>query len=203
MLPERSDVPDDKPDERTSQRQGDANDFKSRALHNPLAALCLDIPQVRGDIEFYPTALERYSPTDKAAEWQEGTLALARQGLSAILRLDLPGAYGTSKTTRGNRKNGRSVNFLSMTHLLIEPLPLGAVSQRLSHRLSSFNLAQKKKHPLLQDRSPGRTPKRRNTLHHRLADPLVGGLRVALEILRSEAQCLTYNKGHRNEANLR
>jgi hypothetical protein len=40
------------------------------------------------------------------------------------------------------------VNFLSMTHLLIEPLPLGAVSQRLSHRLSFFNLAQKKKHPL-------------------------------------------------------
>lgn len=66
MLLERSDVLDAKPYERTSTRKGYANGFKPRTLHTPLGALHLDIPQVRGDIEFYPTALERYSRTDKA-----------------------------------------------------------------------------------------------------------------------------------------
>ena len=66
MLLERSAVLEAKPYERTSARKGYANGFKSRSLHTPLGALCLDIPQVRGDIEFYPSALERYSRTDKA-----------------------------------------------------------------------------------------------------------------------------------------
>ena len=66
MLLERSAVLDAKPYERTSARKGYANGFKSKSLHTPLGTLCLDIPQVRGDIEFYPSALERYSRTDKA-----------------------------------------------------------------------------------------------------------------------------------------
>jgi putative transposase len=66
MLLERSSVLEAKPYERTPTRKGYANGFKSKTLHTSLGSLCLDIPQVRGDIEFYPTALERYSRTDKA-----------------------------------------------------------------------------------------------------------------------------------------
>jgi transposase-like protein len=66
MLLERSSVLEAKPYERTPARKGYANGFKSKTLHTPLGSLNLDIPQVRGDIEFYPTALERYSRTDKA-----------------------------------------------------------------------------------------------------------------------------------------
>ena len=60
MLLERSSVLEAKPYEHTSSRKGYANGFKSKTLHAPLGSLNLDIPQVRGDIEFYPTALERY-----------------------------------------------------------------------------------------------------------------------------------------------
>jgi putative transposase len=66
MLLERSAVLDAKPYERTSARKGYANGFESESVHTPIGTLCLDIPQVRGDIEFYPSALQRYSRTDKA-----------------------------------------------------------------------------------------------------------------------------------------
>jgi putative transposase len=68
MLLERSAALDAKPYERTSARKGYAKGFKSRSLHTHPGTLCLDIPQVRGDIEFYPSAPERYySRTDKIA----------------------------------------------------------------------------------------------------------------------------------------
>ncbi len=66
MLLERSDVLEAKPYERTSTRRGDANGFKSRTLYTPVGALRPDLPPIRSDIELYPTALERYSRTDKA-----------------------------------------------------------------------------------------------------------------------------------------
>jgi putative transposase len=50
MLLERSSVLEAKPYERTSARKGYANGFKSKTLHTPLGSLCLDIPQVRGDL---------------------------------------------------------------------------------------------------------------------------------------------------------
>lgn len=47
------------PWERTEQRQGYANGYKDKSLDSRLGKLKLSIPQVRGDISFYPTALER------------------------------------------------------------------------------------------------------------------------------------------------
>ncbi len=66
MLLERSAVLDAKPYERTSARKGYANGFKSKSVYTPLGTLCFDIPQFCGDIEFYPSALQRYSRTNKA-----------------------------------------------------------------------------------------------------------------------------------------
>ncbi len=66
MLQERSSVLAANPYERSVHRKGYANGFKPKTLLTPLGSLRLDIPQVRGDIEFYPSALERYSRTDKA-----------------------------------------------------------------------------------------------------------------------------------------
>lgn len=66
MLLERSAALEALPYERTATRKGYANGFKTRTFNTPIGALHLNIPQVRGDIEFYPSALERYCRTDKA-----------------------------------------------------------------------------------------------------------------------------------------
>lgn len=54
------------PYERTADRQGYANGFKPKKLNTGLGTLDLQIPQVRGDIDFYPSSLERGSRSEKA-----------------------------------------------------------------------------------------------------------------------------------------
>jgi transposase-like protein len=81
MLLERETALEAAPYERTSSRKGYANGFKPKTIHTPLGSICVDVPQVRGDIDFYPSALERHSRTEKAL-----LLAMAQmyiQGVSA------------------------------------------------------------------------------------------------------------------------
>lgn len=66
MLLERETALEAAPYERTSSRKGYANGFKPKTIHTPLGSICVDVPQVRGDIDFYPSALERHSRTEKA-----------------------------------------------------------------------------------------------------------------------------------------
>ena len=66
MLLERAAALEAAPYERTPSRKGYANGFKSKTIHSPLGSICVDVPQVRGDIDFYPSALERHSRTEKA-----------------------------------------------------------------------------------------------------------------------------------------
>lgn len=66
MLMERSTALAAAPYERTSSRTGHANGFKPKTLHTALGSICVEVPQVRGAIDFYPTALERHSRTEKA-----------------------------------------------------------------------------------------------------------------------------------------
>ncbi len=47
------------PYERSSSRQGYANGYKPKTLKTSLGSLEFSIPQVRGDIEFYPSGLEK------------------------------------------------------------------------------------------------------------------------------------------------
>jgi len=54
------------PHERTDDRRGYANGFKPKALRTRMGALALQIPQVRGEVSFYPSALERGQRGEKA-----------------------------------------------------------------------------------------------------------------------------------------
>ena len=45
--------------ERSDQRRGYANGYKPKAIDTRIGKLNVDVPQVRGDVNFYPSALER------------------------------------------------------------------------------------------------------------------------------------------------
>ena len=59
MLIERSEVLEARPYERTPSRKGYSNGFKPKKFQTSVGKLKLQIPQVRGDIDFYPSSLER------------------------------------------------------------------------------------------------------------------------------------------------
>jgi putative transposase len=61
MLLERAAALEAAPYERTCARKGYANGFKPKTIHTPLGSICVDVPQVRGEIDFYPSALEKHS----------------------------------------------------------------------------------------------------------------------------------------------
>jgi transposase-like protein len=54
------------PYERSPERRGYANGFKPKTLKTRLGPIALDIPQVRGEVEFYPSALERGVRSERA-----------------------------------------------------------------------------------------------------------------------------------------
>ncbi len=66
MRTERSDVLGALPYERTEQRRGYANGFKPKTLHTRMGDVAVQVPQVRGDVEFYPSALTKGPQTERA-----------------------------------------------------------------------------------------------------------------------------------------
>ncbi|RKY49536.1 MAG: IS256 family transposase, partial [Candidatus Neomarinimicrobiota bacterium] len=66
MLLERSEVLRAHPYERTEARRGHANGFKPKRFNSSVGPLELQIPQVRGDVSFYPGSLERGTRSEKA-----------------------------------------------------------------------------------------------------------------------------------------
>lgn len=54
------------PYERTDQRLGYANGFKPKTVATRLGELTFQVPQVRGDIDFYPSALEKGLRSERA-----------------------------------------------------------------------------------------------------------------------------------------
>lgn len=66
MRIERSQALEAAPYERTERRKGYANGFKPKTVETRLGALALEVPQVRGEIEFYPSALERGVRSERA-----------------------------------------------------------------------------------------------------------------------------------------
>lgn len=79
MKVERSSVLNAQPWERTDSRTGYANGFKDKAVVSRLGKLHLNIPQVRGDVEFYPSALEKGIRSEKAL-----TLAMAEMYVQGV-----------------------------------------------------------------------------------------------------------------------
>jgi transposase-like protein len=79
MRIERSKALGAAPYERCSTRKAYANGFKPKTLQTRLGELTVDIPQVRGDIDFYPSALERGQRAERAL-----TLAVAEMYVKGV-----------------------------------------------------------------------------------------------------------------------
>lgn len=66
MKIERSQALQAAPYERTDSRQGYANGFKPKTVTARVGKLALEIPQVRGELDFYPTSLEKGLRSEQA-----------------------------------------------------------------------------------------------------------------------------------------
>jgi transposase-like protein len=67
------------PYERTATRAGHANGFKPKTLQTRLGEMTVAVPQVRGEIGFYPSALERGRRSERAL-----TLAIAQMYVQGV-----------------------------------------------------------------------------------------------------------------------
>jgi len=65
--------------ERTPERKGHANGYKSKNVKSRLGNLALQIPQVRGDVQFYPSALEKGERSERALK-----LAMAEMYIKGV-----------------------------------------------------------------------------------------------------------------------
>ena len=79
MQAERSHVLKAQPFERTDARLGHANGFKPKTLKTRLGDITFAVPQVRGDVEFYPSALEKGMRSEQALK-----LALAEMYVQGV-----------------------------------------------------------------------------------------------------------------------
>lgn len=79
MKVERSSALNAQPWQRTDSRTGYANGFKDKTMMTKLGKLLLSVPQVRGDVEFYPSALEKGIRSEKALK-----LAIAEMYIQGV-----------------------------------------------------------------------------------------------------------------------
>ena len=79
MLRERSQALGAQPYQRTASRQGYANGFKPKTVQTRMGQLNLDVPQVRGPVDFYPSALEKGLRSEQALK-----LALAEMYVQGV-----------------------------------------------------------------------------------------------------------------------
>ena len=66
MKIEREDVLAARAYQRTPDRKGYANGFKPKTVDTRMGRMTVDVPQVRGDVEFYPSALEKGCRSERA-----------------------------------------------------------------------------------------------------------------------------------------
>ena len=65
--------------ERTDSRRGYANGYKPKTVGTRIGKISVDVPQVRGDVDFYPSALERGCRSERALK-----LAIAEMYVKGI-----------------------------------------------------------------------------------------------------------------------
>ena len=66
MQIERNKILQAQPYERTDERQGHANGFKDKTVSTRIGKICFSVPQVRGNVDFYPSALEKGIRSERA-----------------------------------------------------------------------------------------------------------------------------------------
>lgn len=79
MQAERSQALSAQPYQRTPERKGHANGFKPKSLNTRLGTIEFAVPQVRGEVDFYPSALEKGVRSERAL-----TLAVAEMYLQGV-----------------------------------------------------------------------------------------------------------------------
>jgi transposase-like protein len=79
MKIERSKALEAEPYQRSESRRGHANGFKPKTLNPRLGRLTLAVPQVRGELDFYPSVLERGARSERAL-----TLAIAQMYVQGV-----------------------------------------------------------------------------------------------------------------------
>ena len=79
MKVERAKALEAEPYQRTESRKGHANGFKPKTLNTRLGRITLAVPQVRGDLDFYPSVLERGARSERAF-----TLAIAQMYVQGV-----------------------------------------------------------------------------------------------------------------------
>ena len=94
MKAERSYALNAAPYERSDERLGYANGFKPKTVATRLGPLTFQVPQVRGDIDFYPSALERglrseRARTERARDGADGPLGCRNRAPCGPLCRDL------------------------------------------------------------------------------------------------------------------
>ena len=68
MKVERAQALQAMPYERSDKRRGYANGFKPKSVNTRLGRIQVAIPQVRGEVDFYPSALERGVRSERAVK---------------------------------------------------------------------------------------------------------------------------------------
>src|SRR3954451_15308538 len=86
MRLELSQVLEAAPYERSEKRLGYANGYKSKTVATRLGPLTVQVPQVRGEVEFYPSALERGVRSERALK-----LAIAEMYVQGVSRRQVTG----------------------------------------------------------------------------------------------------------------
>ena len=66
MKIEREEALDARSYQRTSDRKGYANGYKPKTVDTRMGRMTVDIPQVRGEVEFYPSSLEKGCRSERA-----------------------------------------------------------------------------------------------------------------------------------------
>jgi putative transposase len=79
MKIERSQALQAQPHERTEKRQGYANGFKGKTVSTRIGDIRFAVPQVRGEVDFYPSAMEKGLRSERAL-----TLAIAEMYVQGV-----------------------------------------------------------------------------------------------------------------------
>ena len=160
MRQERSQALQAQPYERTDTRQGHANGFKPKTLATRVGPIQFQVPQVRGDLDFYPSALEKGIRSEQALK-----LALAEMYVQGV---------STRKVSAiVEQLCGHSVSSTQVSQCAAKldaeletwrNRPLGCLSLRVHRRPLRKSPPRRPPPGLRRAHRPGHRP-RRQTLH--------------------------------------
>ena len=85
MRVERHHVLQAQPYERTDARKGYANGYKPKTLASRVGPITFSVPQVRGDTDFYPSALEKGLRSEQALKLAAQALGLQQEQVIRLL----------------------------------------------------------------------------------------------------------------------